>query len=555
MSNSLVPLKTVLVRDPTTNVDSKNAYAILLSSAQNTYTPNTSSSYSNSQIQFSPTIPSVETIVDRHMWIKYTARVTLTVATGSTGPNVYTPGLEAPRAFPLHAVTNTLAIQFNGSSINVQASDIIPYIARYNKYLEDDDVWFGSFPAVLDESQAYSDLTGGTKSPLATYASTIPGSNSRGSFPVTVVSNTSQGAVLDIEVTEPVFLSPLLFTLKREEAGFVGLNQLIINYNLSGDRSRWWSRSTDAIQATVDVDFTTVPPVLLIKFLTPQLLQPVRDMTSYSFTEFQRYPTAYGNVTAGSSFQVTSNNIQLQFIPQMMLVFARRSNDDADFTTTDTFAYCTNLSVNFNNQSGQLASATAQDLYLMSVKNGCKLSWPEWRSNVGSPVGIMFGRDLGLNSGLSPGLPGQYNLQVTAQFTNISSETINYSMYILTLQEGVFNLSQTQAVPQLGVFTQADVLDSKHMDYVDYEDLRAVSGGNFLDSLKKFVKNIPTYYEHAKPVIDTAIKVAKDYGPALAPLLLAAAGEDKEGGRRARSKKKGGNMISATELKEIIRNS
>jgi len=324
-----------------------------------------------------------------------------------------------------------------------------------------------------------------------------------------------------------------------------------LNFNLSGDRSRWWSRSTDAIQASVDVDFTTVPPVLLILFKTPQILQSVKDKTSYSFTEYQRYPTQYGNVNAGGSFQVQSSNIQLQFIPQMMLVFARRGNDDADFSTTDTFAYCQNLSINFNNQSGQLSSATAQDLYNLSVSNGCKMSWPEWRDNVGSPVGIMFGKDIGLNSGLAPGLPGQWNLQITGQFLNISDETINYTMYILTMNEGVFNLSQTQAVPQLGVFSQKDVLDSERLPYVDYEDLRRVSGGNFLDSVKRFVRNIPTYYKEAKPVINTVLDAAKTYGPLLAPLLLAA-GED--GKRKGKKGKRGGEMISATELREIIRN-
>ena len=66
-----------------------------------------------------------------------------------------------------------------------------------------------------------------------------------------------------------------------------------------------------------------------------------------------------------------------------------------------------------------MSSASKQDLYKMSVKNGCNMSWQQWAGDavqtlsngasfgtVGSVLAIDFGDDIGLDSTLAPGILG-----------------------------------------------------------------------------------------------------------------------------------------------------
>ncbi len=64
MSNSYVPLKPVLVTDPVLDVDAVKSYACLQGGSHVSYKPYTSTSISNSSIQFSCPPPSAGVVVD-----------------------------------------------------------------------------------------------------------------------------------------------------------------------------------------------------------------------------------------------------------------------------------------------------------------------------------------------------------------------------------------------------------------------------------------------------------------------------------------------------------
>src|SRR5690606_28863013 len=102
---------------------------------------------------------------------------------------------------------------------------------------------------------------------------------------------------------------------------------------------------------------------------------------------------------------------------------------------------------------------------------------------------------------------------------------------IVVVSEGVFNILDNRSVSQIGVVSAQDILDAKqHLaDYVDYETIQEINGGNFLSGISKFGHNIlerirpiaKKIYEIGKkvaPYVKTGIDIAKTVAPYLAGL-------------------------------------
>lgn len=170
----------------------------------------------------------------------------------------------------------------------------------------------------------------------------------------------------------------------------------------------------------------------------------------------RRYPTDANASIAGATGTSTlqSSNIQLQSIPRRMYIYARIKNSDLLYTDTDTFLGITSISINWNNRSGLLSSATPYDLYNISKKNGCNLSWTEWSGGpnyvalggtntaygtVGSVLCLEFGTDIGLQDLECPGIDGTYQLQMAVGVKNINqTRAITPTLYIVTVNEGKY---------------------------------------------------------------------------------------------------------------------
>ena len=120
--------------------------------------------------------------------------------------------------------------------------------------------------------------------------------------------------------------------------------------------------------------------------------------------------------------------------------------------------------------------------------NGCNLTWPQWNKWVGSVLCIEMGKDIGLSDTEAPGLLGVYQLQMTGTFNNITSSTINYTAYIVTISEGTFTLTENTAITQIGILTKSDVFNARNKEYVDYGMLRTFAGKGFLGDVAKGLK-------------------------------------------------------------------
>jgi hypothetical protein len=183
--------------------------------------------------------------------------------------------------------------------------------------------------------------------------------------------------------------------------------------------------------------------------------------------------------------------IQLPAIPKRVIVFARQQDPDLTYSSSDVFAGITNLNVKFEVRDGRLASANQQQLYNMSVKNGLKMSWPEFSKYKGSVVAFDFPRDIGLEPVQAPGLMGSFNFQITnATITNLSNSSKTFALYMVIIDEGLVTLEAGRCLTQVGVLTPKDILNVDRSSRISQNELNPKSnlyGGDFWGTLKSFI--------------------------------------------------------------------
>jgi len=545
MSLSYQPLNPVLVRDPITQVDSERDYVILKGGNQVTWKKYTTTSISNSAITWSCPPPSGNVFVDRKQYVLLPVRLVFTAIGGNVG-NILNPQNDSPRAFPLNGSVETMQAAVNGQSFSIFISDMIHALTHYNTDIKLHNKDYSLTPTYHDQSQSYNDLLGSNRNPLSGYQNGIDHiPMQRGGFPFTIVQNTPTQAVVDMVICEPLFLSPFYWGC-GDAAGFYNVTTMDFNLTFLTNANRFWSHNQvpgsnfiSNIQAVFS-NFTSVfaspfsytdnQPLMLFKYITPdetQVLSPNMPIT-YPYFDVQRYPLDFpSSVTPGvanTTGQISSNNLQLNSIPRMIYVYARTRNQDlyqpgqgANFT--DTYLALENINITFANYTGLLSSASKQQLYQIAIKNGCGMNWSQWsgeRENdisnwttpvaqygtIGSVLAIEMATDLGLPSDMCPGLQGQFQLQINAQFKNTSNANINATLYIIIVSEGSFTIpGLNSATRQLGVITKNDILNAKSKPGVTYDQVRESQyggSGNFLSNLMNFGSKINDFLKDSK---------------------------------------------------------
>jgi len=121
---------------------------------------------------------------------------------------------------------------------------------------------------------------------------------------------------------------------------------------------------------------------------------------------------------------------------------------------------------------------------------------------IGSVLAVEFATDLGLPSDMAPGLQGQFQLQITAQYRNTSNAEINATLFIIIVSEGSMTIpGLNSCTKQLGVITKSDILNSKSKPSVTYDQIRESQfggEGNFLSGLKDFGSKINNFLKESK---------------------------------------------------------
>ena len=467
--------------------------------------------------------PSHDTVVDRHVRVKFYVKVTagggaFSNNNGTSNP----PVLEAPRQFPIASVTDSVQLSLNGENVSDNVSEKIHAMLCYGNTANDRRRAWSESCSMPDGYQEYTDgaLYGSARDPLQpTGAIEIDSGRSIVPDP----NQANSGTDLYYVVTEPIFISPLEQGIGKEEEGFVHIDSLNLTMRFRPSWNRFMSLKSTSTATNLNVSFYK-PPEMHLNYLSVDrdmqlpMIQtlPYYKHLSYVQTGNQPLPSLTSQV-------VVLDAIRLSSIPKTLYLYAAHERSSRDEKTSDAFLAIDRVDVTFENRSGLLGTATAEDLYQISVSNGCNLTWEQYSKHKGSVLALQFGKDIGLDDGLAPGVRGNYSIQVTVTFRNPGANAFTYEAWQSYQMVGTVELSQGAGRATIGNLMPSEVLSAKSHNLTYYDVYpSAMYGGSFWSSLKHIVSGVGKGIGKAAKAVSGALPIAQQIAGVVAPELLPA---------------------------------
>ena len=566
--------RTVLIEDARiADITSTEVFGVQSSASQSTYQQFQAVSVSNSSIVFNVQIPSENIVIDRHLLMSSQLAFELNLGGGvyavPNGDQAFQYGLtDCLQAFPLNSLFTTTQTTINNVSVSTNLQDVLPMLMRMN-----DKRMLSRYnsmtPSLPDSAYGeYKSAPGSNNNPLAGYsnASYDEDFEPRGSYHLdsiqidryvngvfadnSPICVTAQGAntwkvFIKVTLTEPFLaLSPFVNCEPENNAGLVGVNNMSMVLNVDGSCRRLFSTANNAVSggnslvgyiSSIALGWADAPnggtsqslgfanTRLLFNFLSlqPEQYAKISTKNVVPFTDYPRYLTTFSSGTTiapGATQVLTSQSIQLNQIPDLILISARVPMSSQNWNYTSSFLTINNISVNFNNASGLLASATQQDLYNLSFANGSAQSFYEFRgfadeaqlppgAGQGGTVAIpTTGSLLVLNPVYNFSLPsylsssslGQYQFQFNLTVTNqYDFSIVQPEICIITMNSGLFATQQGTSQIFTGILTKEQVLRTKEQNPVPHlasNEYKRLVGGKLINrgmgSLKKMIPRL-----------------------------------------------------------------
>jgi hypothetical protein len=519
--------KTVLVRDPTIgDITTDLVYAVKSGANSTTYQSFAATSATNSVQVYNIQVPSENIVVGRDALISTPLQFRINISAVPVGEDAISWGQTCSlQAFPLASVMTTATATINNTTTSANLQDILPQLLRLN----DNRELFrfnGCAPSLPDqEFGVYSDAFAANSSPLAGFANkSYDGCLApRGAHPCVVqvdryvngvytdhsivstdaVTNTWVVTVFSVS-SEPIFLSPFIYgEPHHNQQGMLGVNNMAFTFNINSSFNRLVSYGgpgvatiTAGIGADPDGAKWAADPLMfkmsygvasnllnapsggasvLLRLLSSQPSDMLSTRCVLPYFDLPRYLTNVngGNVLAANApFAVSSQAIQLSQLPDYFIIVARKSLNTQTISDTSSFLTIRGISINLNNQSGLLSSASQQDLYRLSIKNQSQQSWSEFngKATVSSAGGgsslvpttgsmlVVSPTDLSLPDNLSCGSLGAFSLQFTAQVFNQFNDPVACELCVIACNSGIMVLNQGTAAIYTGILTR-DAVD------------------------------------------------------------------------------------------------
>lgn len=553
---------TTLVTDSTINdISSELEYGVKSGASSTTYQSFPASSPSNSSITFSVQVPSENVIVSRDILLTTGLSFTINIDAGvAVGDYAFNYGqLDALQAFPLASIMTTAQATINNTTVSLSLQDILPSLLRMT---DERDLmhWNGATPNMPDKNFLTYDAQAGDATNSNVLGSILNASYDttllpRGSHPCkiviehyeadgTYIDDSAKSAAVDDTwkisvqtiVTEPIFLSPFIFGKPTHNCqGLLGVNNMSFSFNIDSSLKRLWSATTkggdytltpgvsprggtanpNLFTNTTMVGLISQPstPTLLLKFLSSQPSQMIKSKNVVPYMDYPRFLTGSantGSITSLGTATLTASNVQLNQIPDLIIINVRKPMSSQGPHDSSSFFKINSISVNLNNQSGLLSSASPVDLWRMSVRNGSNQSWTEFsgcaNSNTASGAGELTYTsgslliidpvlDLSLPDYISSGSAGQYNFQFNINVTNQNAATIAPEICTICCNSGIIVTNQGSTSTYTGMLTKSMVLDAKATKGISTGVNERLIGGKLLNrglrkSLRDFVSSV-----------------------------------------------------------------
>ena len=485
------------------------------------------------QLQFNIQVPSLDTAVSRHFLCESEIELKVEIA-GGVSPEYWGPNQilfdysrkNALQAFPLNSLLATIQSAINTVTVTVTTKEVMAGLLKMYNY-EELARYNSLTPSLIDSFYYnYEDGIGTNNNVLANYScgGFTKEFQPRGTFPIELLgynpatlayeaiptytvsadaNGTSKYSHLIVRFTtvEPLlFLSPYISGNSNNHASFMGINNLTVTMNF-GQANRSMSNASYAlladgskVQTISGVTLNKVDKcklLLQLKSLPASLMDKVSTKNVVNYNQYM--PNSYSMGAFGNTptKTVTMNGIQLTQIPSKILIYVKKTEQ----TTYDSnsFAVISKLNMNFANHSGILSSATQVQLYEMSVKNGLQMNYYEFSGKgmsndsdgnvklvptLGSVLCLDPALDLGIDQQYTNMSQGQYNIQfeitVTNQDNGPTRTTDGYTIYMVTVNTGLFTTENGISKTDTGLLTQDRVLEVKSqvavMDSNTYTD-------------------------------------------------------------------------------------
>jgi hypothetical protein len=434
----------------------------------------------------------------------------------------------------------------------------------------------------------------------ATDATRLP---KRGSFPPIFYDKKSDNSeeYFTWLVTEPLLLSPFIFgNCKANNQGFYGIQNMNFVFNV-GDTSRVFR----GMESNLDVSGNVVQPPsydnpspqvylpktnpatsvllngiknvlpgfsytpagatesktanlfndtqLLFNFLTPHPsdLLPARNIVS--FYELPRYITSQDlnleakaqaldvNIKNPNTVRFSTNTLQLNQIPDKLICYVRKASGYQSWGDPDVALPIKTITINFNNNSGILASSSQVQLWQMARDNGLTSSYLDWtgsvvtsvydksstvdtlpprpldlmKSNptVGSYLVLEFGKDIQLTEDFyAAGSLGNFNIQVQLDVYNTASWAAKgkYEIVLVTMNSGVFVCERGTSSTYTGILTKQDVLEASQQEHYTHDDVERLVGAGFFDKIKSGISKLAS--KGKEMAMEKGKELAKKHG-------------------------------------------
>tara|TARA_Y100000310_G_scaffold342068_1_gene443594 strand:- start:467 stop:2155 length:1689 start_codon:yes stop_codon:yes gene_type:complete len=535
-------LETFNLIDPRLNAlkrgQDKLEWAVPQGSAYTNRTAQKANSYSSSGMAWNFNSQGQNVLIDRRFYVKCQWQVTLS-GVARAGGRLFQANASAPRDYPLTHIAENVSLTINGSSVSCNYADALQAFKRYNTDWDLTQYDLTGCPTMLDKFALYGNAMGSNRNSLASYQAS-GAEQGRGAFYLDSVTGNSVGdgvatqtVVIKYTTVEPLFLSPLLYSSRDLQAGLLGVNNIGLNINFSGNLNRIWSHYGSGLSAgAVSVVATigngaTAVPELLVEYLNVPAIDggEIPKSVLYDYTRVETYSNNLSTTLAsGSSATYTNNAIQTSVCPKKIYVCVTSPRGDKTPDNTDTFLSITGLSLQYLNVAGQFSSMNENDIFNLSVKNGCKMSFQEFsgRASQGSGDGTGFvglvgsvlcidSTDLALPSNISSGCLVNSQLQFQITVANRSGESRAVNIYTVVCNEGVFEIAEGSANSQVGIVTPEEIVRTRRdgRDEDRHRHNASLTGAGLWEDFKSVVSKVPEAVGVAKDVYDSGKKVAK----------------------------------------------
>lgn len=553
--------KSVLIQESAiADLTSEETFGVYSGASEKTLQKFLATSASNNSLIWNIQVPSESIVVSRHPLlqsdINFTINITNPVANGVLALNL--GATDSLQAFPLQSLFTNYSVMINNTSITSNLQDILPQVmqmydkrqlTRYNS----------TTPALPDNTFGmYSAGVGTNNNPLGSAYDISYDTNFaprgafqlRGLFPArfvggvyqdnslvsTGVANETWKVYVFATVSEPCLaLSPFIDMNTDNSSGLLGVNTITMTCNIDTTCKRLWSTANTSVAVGVLSGYissitlgTAGAPggagvlstssngfentYMLMEFLSlqPSQASQLSSKCVVGMMDYPRYITPSSNlatITAGAGYSLTSQNIQLNSVPDLFIICVRQQMSSQTWCNTSGFLTINSVNISFNNKSGILASANPQQLFNLTSKNGACQTWQEFSGgyygnavsgagvsipSIGSLLVLNPSLDFGLDDSLSASSLGQFNFMVTLGGVNQYPYSIQPEIVVITANSGLFITEAGVSQTYQGILSKTDVLNAKaQRPVIDTEEYTRLVGGKMSNMgvgrvLKKF---------------------------------------------------------------------